>query len=459
MNKSHIVIIILSFVSSAISGQATSFSLDEAVTYGLDHSNAIKLGNIDISTADYDIKQVKSIGLPTVSGGVDYNYYFYVPTQPVQDFISPAVYQILEAENLATPPSGPPETFELGFVLPHALTAKIGVSQLIFDGSYLYAIKGAKLFRELSRKRMDATVQTIKADVTKAYLAVLIAEENRKTISDNISTLAKSLKEVTEMYKAGFMESLDVDRLQLSYDNLQTQEENIGEFIELSKNLLKFQMGYQIDEDIELTENIDRLIEKFDAEMAAKVTKIDPSMRAEYRLLDASQDLNEVDLKRNKAAYYPSVFGFANFQESLQRQSLFDGAETGFLPTGLMGLSVNIPIYDGGEKSAKIQKVKLNMEKVNLQKAEFERGMLLQVRNAEVAYRNAKRNLNNRKKSLAMTESIYDRTKIKFREGVGSSVEVTQAESILYQAQSDHINALYELLQAKVDLDIAMGVL
>jgi len=144
-----------------------SFTLDEAVEFGLQNSNSIKMGNIDVQSANYDIKEVKSIGMPNISGGIDYNYYFYVPKQPVEDFIGPSVYQILEAENLATAPTGPPATFELGFVQPHALTAKIGVNQLIFDGSYLYAIKGAKLYRELSKKQMDATEQTIKADVKK----------------------------------------------------------------------------------------------------------------------------------------------------------------------------------------------------------------------------------------------------------------------------------------------------
>jgi len=260
------------------------------------------------------------------------------------------------------------------------------------------------------------------------------------------------------MFKAGFMESLDVDRLQLSHDELKIQEENITEFIKLSKNLLKFQMGYPIDDEISLTENIENLVTKFDAE-ATGIYDVNPSQRAEFRLLETSQQLNEIDLKRNKAAYYPSVVGFANYQESLQRQNLFDGNESGFLPTGVVGLGINVPIYDGGEKSAKIQKVKLNMEKVELQKLEFERGMKLQVRNAEVAYFNSKRMLSNRKQALDMNESIYDRTKIKFNEGIGSSVEVTQAENSLYNAQNQYISALYDLLQAKVDLDIALGTL
>ena len=127
------------------------------------------------------------------------------------------------------------------------------------------------------------------------------------------------------------------------------------------------------------------------------------------------------------------------------------------MPTGVIGLQLNVPIYDGGATSANIQKVKVNIEKVNVQKEEFSRGMQLQVQNAQLSMANAKRNLENRRSALEMTESIYNRTKIKFTEGVGSSVEVTQAENSLFNAQAEVISALYSVLEAKIDLDIALG--
>ena len=436
-----------------------SFTLDEAVTYGIENQNSIKMTDLDIDNAESDIKEVKSIGMPQVNGGIDYNYYFYVPKQPVQDFIGPSVYRILEAEGLPTTTQGPPETFELAFVQPQQLNVGVSASMLVFDGSYLVALKASKLYKELLKKQKDAAVDQVKANITKAYLAILIAEENKKTLNNNISTLSKSLEEVKAMYEAGFMESLDVDRLQLSSDNLKTQVANLEGLIELSKNLLKFQMNYPLDDSIILSENINELILKFDAESELSEIDIDPNMRSEFQILNTNEELNNLDLKRNKAGYLPNLAAFASFQESLQRTNLFDNDQTGFLPTGLLGFKINVPIYDGGEKSAKIQKVKVNLQKVSLQKQEFTTGMTLQVKNAQVAMANAKRNLTNRQKALEMNQSIYDRTKIKFTEGVGSSVEVTQAESSLYSAQAEVISAYYDLLTSKVDLDIALGKL
>ena len=442
-----------------IANSQKSFSLAEAVAYGIANQNSLKMTDLEIANADSEIKEVKAIGMPQVNGAIDYNYYFFVPQQPVQDFISPAVYGILEAEGLPTTTQGPPETFELAFVQPQQLNLGVSASMLVFDGSYLVALKASKLYKELLRKQKDANVNQVKANITKAYLAILIAEENKKTISDNINTLSKSLNEAQAMYEAGFMESLDVDRLQLSSNNLKTQLENIDGLIELSKNLLKFQMNFPLDEEIALSEDINKLIVTFDAEADMSNVQIDPNARPEFQVLNTTAELNALDLKRNKAGYMPNLAAFASFQESLQRTNLFDNDQTGFLPTGLLGFKINVPIYDGGEKSAKIQKVKVNIEKVNLQKDEFTNGMTLQVKNAQIAMTNAKRNLSNRQEALEMNQSIYDRTKIKFTEGVGSSVEVTQAENGLYAAQSEVIAGYYDLLTAKVDLDIALGKL
>jgi len=451
------VFFITSILSSTISQQ--SFTLDAAVAYGLENQNSIKMTDIEIANSESEIKELKAIGMPQINGAIDYNYYFYVPKQPVEDFISPSVYQILKDEGLPTTTQGPTETFELSFVQPQQFNVGLSANMLVFDGSYIYAIKGAKLYRDLIKKQKDATIDQIKANITKAYTSILIADKNKKILADNIKILEKSLLEVKAMYDAGFMESLDVDRLQLSYDNLNIQLENIDGLIDLSKNLLKFQMGYPLKEEISLTEDIDELIIKFDAKNENENIQIDPNLRAEYQLLNTTQALNGINLKRFKAGYLPSVGAFASFQESLQRTNLFDGDETGFLPTGVVGLKINVPIYDGGEKSAKIQKVKLDIEKVDLQKTEFTRGMTMQARNAQIAMSNAKRNLTNRQKALTITQSIYERTQIKFKEGVGSSVEVTQAENTLYQAQAEVISAMYDLLTAKVDLDITLGKL
>jgi len=244
------IILIIFLILGYFSNAQQSFTLDEAVAYGLENQNSLKISDIEVVNAEKDINEFRSIGMPKVSGGIDYNYYYYIPKQPVDDFIAPTVYGILAAEGLPTTTQTPPQTFELAFVQPQQLNLGLNANMLVFDGAYLYGLKAAKLYRDLVKKQKEASIEEIKTNVTKAYLSILIAMENENTLVDNIATLEKSLTEVKAMYEAGFMESLDVDRLQLSYNNLTTQLENVQGLIELSYNLLKFQMGYPIDENI-----------------------------------------------------------------------------------------------------------------------------------------------------------------------------------------------------------------
>lgn len=434
-----------------------SFTLPEAIDYAMEHSKAMEINQLEIENADHVIRETKAIGIPKVNGGVDYNYYFYVPQQPVQDFIGPTVYGILNNEGVINTPPPEPETFKLSFVQPHQLNAYVGANSLIFDGTYLVGLEASRVYKELAKKQVNTTKEQIHQDVTKAYVNVLITEMNKRTIDKNIENISKSLSDVKAMFQEGFVESLDVDRLQLSHDQLVTQQENLEQLIDLSYNLLKFQMGYDIDKDITLTESVDALMAQFGTDTDIQDITIDPTKRAQYQLLEMNQKLNQLDIKRYKKGYLPSVLALANLQYSLQRSNLFDNNETGFLPTGLVGLKINVPIYDGGEKAAKIQQVKVKMDKTDIQKREFVRAMTLQSQNAMISILNAKRNLTNKKNTLDMTQSIYDRTQIKFTEGVGSSVELTQAEAAVYQAQADYTNALYELLQAKIDLDLVLG--
>lgn len=439
---------------------AQAFTLEEATQYAIDNSNTLKISQLEVARANYDINETKAIGMPKVNGAIDYTYFFQLPNQPVPDFVTPSVYGVLFAEGvLPERELGPPDVFEAAFVQPHQLAPGITASGLLFSGEYIYALKGARMYRELIRRQIDATEQEVISQVTKAYLSVLIAERNKEIVADNIKTIDKSLAEVKAFFEEGFAEALDVDRLQLTYDNLTTQLNNLDQVIALSKNLLKFQMGYPLDQDITLTETIESLEVKWSEEDVDLNGEVEYSRRAEYAVIEQGEVLNDIALKGNKAGYLPSATAFVSHSQTLYRANLFDNDEAGWIPTTTAGLGINIPIYDGGERRAKIQKVKLDIERTAIEKTEFERAMTLQVRNAQLALISARKTLDLRTRSLDMTESIYERTQIKFREGVGSSVEVTQAEGQLYEAQGAYITALFELLNAKVDLDIAKGTL
>ncbi len=440
-----------------------NFSLADAIKYALEHHPSLTTSRLDGENAKWQYKEALSIGMPRINGNVDYSYFYKLPISPIQDFISPSIYGVLIQEQVTTengvvtPSSIPePQTFNVTFQQNHSLNLGLKGEVLLFDGNFLKGLKAAKLFIDLAEQQIQLTEQDIVQNVARAYQNVLITLKNVEIIDKNIANITLSLIEAQEIYDNGFIEQLDVDRLKLSLQNLQFERQKLAELIDVSYSILKYQMAYHINQEIEVTDVLETVV----ALMTLEINSIDQIVyesRPEHRLLTKAIELDYADLERIKQGYYPSVTGFAGYGQNLQRNSLFNGSETAFLPNGSVGLRARIPVYDGGYTKSKIQQKKIEIEKRQIELSEFDRAMTLQVISTETQYHNAQRSLVNAERSLELNENIYDKTQIKYKEGVGSSVEVTQAEASLYQAQANYINALYDLLSSKTELDIATG--
>jgi len=439
----------------------TSFTVEEAIQYAMQRSASLKLKQIDIEDAGYEINRLRSMGLPTVNGNVNYQYFPAVPAVPLEDFITPIVIGVLNnTVSQGMPiPFPEPQFFEFSFVTKNNLSGTLEANSLIFDGSFFAALKAAKLYRTFVEEGVAITEQEIRINVTKAYLGVLILEKNKETIAKNIKNLERTYFEMSEMYKEGFIEKLDVQRIELTLSVLRSEAEKLIQVENLSKNLLKFQMDYPLMEDIQLSEDLESSIALAQIDEVNLEAGVDFNLRPEYRQIKKGLELQEVNMERLKKTNWPSLSAFGSVGQSLQRNKLFDSDEGDWLPNAVVGLNLNIPIYDGGLRKAEIGQARLENERVLIELENFEKAVALQVQNARIQFINAKTSVENAEFTLALTEEIYKTTQIKFREGVGSSIESTQAEASLFDAQSNYISALYDLLNAKTDLDIAMGKL
>jgi outer membrane protein TolC len=214
-------------------------------------------------------------------------------------------------------------------------------------------------------------------------------------------------------------------------------------------------MNYPFENTIELTDNLEVLLVVPQTDDLSG--EISSDQRIETDIIKQTIHLNELNTKRFNLGYLPTLQAFAVHQQVLQRDDLFDGNSPGFFPTTIVGVQLLVPIFDGLSKAAKIKKSKIDVDKFKLQLNDLERGIKLEVLNARSVYKNAQTRLENQDKNLALAEKILKTTQIKYREGVGSSMEMTQAEQELYRTQANRLNALYELVVAKADLDKAFG--
>ena len=287
-----------------------------------------------------------------------------------------------------------------------------------------------------------------------AYLPALLITESVKTFDKNISNLEKLLNETKAFNKEGFVENLDVDRLTLSLENIKTQRANVFRSKELVINALRFVMGAKNTETFELKDDITSLLS--DVSPADLEGEVNYAKRPEYNLILQGEKMQALQIDLAKASTLPTVATFANFSYGFQGNSLKKD-EYFFLPTGVVGAKVSVPIWGGGGLPYTKQRAQLALETVKNQRIEFENAVQLQVKNARIAYSNAKINLASQEKNLGLAEKIYNVSKTKYKEGIGSSIEIIQAESALYQNQQNIIQARYDLLKAKIDLDKALG--
>ncbi|NUO00214.1 MAG: TolC family protein [Saprospiraceae bacterium] len=454
-----LICVILTPLAAQQTAQSQSFSLKQAVEYGLANHNSIRSARMEIPYAEAEIKEYKAIGMPKLEGNINYQHFLELPVSFLPDFLTPAVentllnYDLITEDQL-TPSNG--GLFPARFGTTNSLSASLNFSTLIFDGAYFVGLKAIKGLREMKQLQIGIPEQEVAYNIRKAYLAVLVTREGTALVNKNITNLEKLLAETREIYKNGFAELLDVDRLELSLTNLQTEREVLQRQEQMAIALLKFQMQYPISQPLELTDKI--------ADITMEVA--DPALsgtylldnRVEFQVLQKASLLSQLNIDRFRKSYFPSVIGIASYSQALQRNKLFNSDEAGFNGTSLVGVQVNVPIFDGFDRRSKIQKATIERDKIGLQIKDFEQVMAFQVESARIAYRNASDRLAARQKTVDQAERIFNTTQTKWREGVGSSFEVTNAEREVYTAQANFLNAWYDLANAKVDLEKALGV-
>jgi outer membrane protein TolC len=459
LRNSVLVFLAMLGLTSLSAQEAQIFSIEDAIKYAQENSISVQQSKLDFDRSKQQVREYTSIGLPQASINAEYNYNINLPTQLLPDFLTPAVVGTLEAFQLvpagtgANLPEGQPQPVQFG--TKNNLRAGFNVNQLIFDGSYFVGLKAAKGLVQMTSKQTDLSIQQIKNNVKKSYLTVLIAEENRKILLKNIENLEKLLKESKAFKESGLIEQLDVDRLDLSLSNLKSEYEMVGRQVELAYNVLKFQMNYPLYEAIGLSDSLNSMMEEpSETDLNGKPNF---DTRLEAQILKQSEYLNELNVKRYKMGYAPSVSAFFTNQYQIQRNNLFDKDEAGFFPITIVGASVNVPIFDGFNKDSKIKMAEIDRKKINLQLKQFELASTLELENARVAYKNAKERLSNQQKNLGLAERILNTTKVKYKEGIGSSMEITTAEQELYRTQANYMNAVYDVAVAIADLERILG--
>ncbi len=419
-----------------------SFSIKEAVQYGIKNHLTVKNAELEIYSAENTIKQVKAAGMPQVNGQFQYTANVIVPTS------------LIAAKNF-NPNAAEGEVTKFKFGVPWGGQVGIGVNQLLYDATWLVGIKAAPVYRELAQRTVTNSKVAVAENVMKAYYSVLVAEERSKILALNITRLDTLLREIKIMNEKGFVEKLDVDRLQVQRNNLVTETQKVHNLIDLTYGLLKFQMGMKQQEPIVLKDKLSET--DINSLQLPDYQGVDFGNRIEYSTLMTQRKLAALDMERTQKGVFPKVF-FSGSLGAGHSNPRFNPFERWFGSSAL-SVGLQVPIYDSGLRKIQIQQHQINLTKID-QSALYLRELFeLQATQGIISLKNGLETMKSQKANMELATEVVRVSKIKYQAGAGTNIEVINAESSLKEAQTNYFAALYDLLIAKVDLDKANGKL
>jgi outer membrane protein len=438
----YVAIFFMLFLGSLSASSPVKLSLEEAQQLAIEHSSEMRTARADLQIAEKQIWETTAAGLPQVNASLGYNYYLDIPTSLV-----PAEFFGGEAGDFA----------EIQFGTEHNMTATASVDQLIFDGQYIVGLKAARIYRDLADQNLERSTLEISSTINETYYLALYVTENLQITRQNLAVMEKWLWETEKMLEAGFTDPINVDQLQLAVSNIRNGISSLERQNLLTMNLLKYQMGLDLQTHVELTDDLEELFDQALIELSTPES-LNKEQHIDYRLATSQETMSLMILRRQQTAYLPSLSASFIRQEMAMRDAFnFFDSEMFWFPSTYFTVNLNIPIFSSGMRSSQVQQARLELEKSRIAKEQVGQALSLQMEEAVATLNTARDQYMNEKANLELASRILTRTNVMFREGMASSLELTQANDQLLSSRSNYLNAMVEVLNAKNQLEKALG--
>ena len=442
--KNIFFVLLLVLNINSLKSQTLKLTLEESINFAVENNENLKNSYLEEKISKAITKEYLSIGLPQINfdGGVKYNHEVQKSLIDISRFM-PGV------------PEGTEQEVQFGQTYDGRMD--LFLNQMIFNGSYFVGLSAAKELVNLSEKLTERDIIDINESVQKAYYTVLNTKKRIELVDINILRLSTLLNQTQKLFENGFVEKLDVDRIRVSYNNLKSEKIKADRLYQLSKEVFNFQIGVPIGSEIELVgELTEDLVNNFNYSLE----DFDYSKRIEYSILQTDKNLKFYDLKNNRSQYLPQVYANYNYgyNTSSSDYNLFFDSNR-WKSFGTLGFKIIVPIFDGFLKRSKINQSKYKIEQVENQMLFLERSINLQVNQSILSYENTKETILVSKQNLDLAEDVYIATEIKFKEGVGSNLELIDSNNSLKIAQNQYYNSLYESIIASIEIKKTLGTL
>lgn len=439
--KNKLILTLLLFASilqAQDQKESFSFTLEQAIEHAIKNNYSVINANRDVEAAKQKKWETTTIGLPQINGNVAYQNNFQI-----QRSIVPAEFFGGE----------PGEFAEVAFGTKHTMAASATLSQLIFDGSYLVGLQSAKTYLQISENAKVKTAQQIREMVINSYGNVLLADESISILQKNKTILEKTLSDTREIYKNGFIEEENVEQLQINLSSVNSSLENVKRQKIIAIDMLKLLLGIKLESELVITDKLEALTQN-NVDLVLLKEEFNVNNNIDYQIGQNSLKSKELLLKLERSKALPSLGAAVNFgYNAFNDQFQFFSQNQKWLNYSNLGINLNVPIFSSGGRSARTQQAKIALEQSKTQLTETEQKLKLEFERAKSDYEFSLEQLTTSKSNLNLAERIENKNQIKFKEGLSSSFDLTQAQEQLYAAQQKYLEAMLSVINKKAALE------
>lgn len=441
--KQKLTVLCLLMVSSLWAQEAKisfSFTLEQAIEHGVKNNYSMINANRDVAAAKKKKWETTTMGLPQINGSLNYQNTFEFTKQGA-------------AANAFNPTANPNDIILLAFGTKHVAIGNLTLSQLIFDGSYLVGLQSAKTYLQISENAKIKTAQEIREMVINSYGNVLLADESIKILENNKKILEKTVADTKEIFKNGLIEEENVEQLQITLASLTSSLENVKRQKRMAVDLLKLLLGIDLEEELVLTDQLDTLTQN-NIDLALLKKEFQAENTIDYQIGKNIEKSKLLLLKLEQSKALPSLAAQLNFgYNSFANQFDFLNNTQKWNNFSNVGVGLNVPVFSSLGRSSRTQQAKIALEQAKTSVTETEQKLKLQFAKAKSDYEFSIEQLATYKSNLNLAERIESKNQIKFKEGLASSFDLTEAQRQLYSAQQSYLQAMLDVINKKATLE------
>ncbi|GAB3504652.1 outer membrane channel protein TolC [Spirosoma knui] len=409
-------------------------TLPNCIQYALEHQPIIRQSLIDQDIADRTVRSNLSAWYPQLNAGYNVLHYLKLPVTLIPD---------------ATTGERRPVT--LG--AQNTSTVSFSLTQSVFSRDLLLASRTADAYRLQANQATVSNKIDIVVNVSKAFYDLILTQRQVDILAEDITRLQRSLQDATNQYQGGIVDKTDPQRARIALNNTVAQRKQYHDLVGAKYQTLKQLMGYPPTSALNVTYDTLQLVN----EVALDTTLlVNPQNRIEYQLLQTQGRLLEANVRYNRWAYLPTINANANYN-LLYQNNFFGQLYSQTFPNSLIGLSVNLPIFQGGRRIQQLKIAELQVQRLSWDLAALTSAVDAEYAQALANYKGNLANYLALRENLTLAEDVYRVINLQYRSGIRAYLDVTVAEADLRTARLNVFNALYSVLISKLDVQRALG--